>query len=302
MLGEIFYWVFNMSIAASVTGVIVILIRKIKRIPIRISYFLWVIPFLRMWLPVGLGSKFSFMSLISNFTSKTVVVYEGSRTFTMMNHIMAADSYFPITYKANMLEDLFNTTSVIWAIIAAAIIIAIGILYFVTKAELKGAKHIKDNVYLSDKITSPAVYGIIRPKIILPSAFEEKELKYILAHEKTHIKNGDNLLRMVAFVTAAVHWFNPLSWLFLRSFLADAELYCDEKLISKYDEDEKKAYAISLLECAESKNIFASAFGGAKIRIRFDSILSYKRLSLFSLICFIALAFAIAFVLLTNAV
>ena len=40
MLGEIFYWIFNMSIAASLCGLAVLLIRAIKIIPRRVSVWL----------------------------------------------------------------------------------------------------------------------------------------------------------------------------------------------------------------------------------------------------------------------
>jgi len=301
VLGEVFYWVFNMSIAAAITGAVVVLIGKIKRIPRRFAYIMWLAPFLRMWLPLGLGSKYSLMSLLSKVTTKTVIVYEGYETFTMMNHIMAANSYFPITYKISLLEDLFAVASVIWIIVAAAVLVSLVILYAITKSELSGACHFRDNVYLSEKVTSPAVYGVFRPKIILPADFAKKDLTYILAHENAHIKNADNLWRAVAFVTVAIHWFNPLAWIFLKSFLAETELACDERVLSRFGEEEKKAYAAALVDCAEDRNVFASAFGGARIRVRVDSILSYKKLSLLSGAFFTALAAAILYVLLTNA-
>ena len=99
MLSEIFYWLFNMSISASVVGIIVLILGKIKKLPRRLIRILWAIPFLRMWIPIGMTSKYSLMTLISKFTTKTVVVYDGELDFTFTNHIMAADKYHPITYK-----------------------------------------------------------------------------------------------------------------------------------------------------------------------------------------------------------
>ena len=52
MLQELFYWVFNMSITAAITGVIIMLIRLMKKIPRRLTVFLWIIPFLRMVFPL----------------------------------------------------------------------------------------------------------------------------------------------------------------------------------------------------------------------------------------------------------
>ena len=38
MLGEVFYWVFNMSIAATICMVPILLLRRIKKIPRRFLY------------------------------------------------------------------------------------------------------------------------------------------------------------------------------------------------------------------------------------------------------------------------
>lgn len=290
-----------MSIIATVTGIIIMLIKKIKRIPSRVICVLWIIPFLRMWIPVGMASKYSFMSLISKITTRTVTVFEGKKSFTTTNFVMEANSYFPITYKVDLFEDLFRIVSLIWIIVAIAILLSLVILYCITKAELRDAFHMRDNIYCSDKITSPAVYGIFRPRIILPLNIEKEELTYILAHENAHIKNADNLWRMIAFITTALHWFNPFAWVFLKNFLGEIELACDERVLAKYGEDEKKSYAMALVNVADNKNIFASAFGGAKIKVRIDNILSYKKLSFFSTLCFIVLILIIAYLLLTNA-
>ena len=299
MAGEIFYWVFNMSIAASLSGIIVLLIGRIRKLPRRFACVLFVIPFIRMWIPVGLGSKYGLLSLISRFTTRSVAIYGSS--FTTTNYIMAANSYFPITYKANVLENVFKISFYVWAVTAAALLIALFILYGATMRQLKNAKHLKDDVYISEYIDSPALYGIIKPRIILPASYEEKELDFVLLHERTHKKRGDNLWRMLAFITASVHWFNPFAWVLLRSYLSAAELACDEAVLAKCGEERKKAYALALVSSEEKKTFFASAFGGAKIRVRIENILSYKKLSALSAVGFTALVLVIMYTLLTNA-
>lgn len=298
---EFIYWLLNMSISASIVGIIIVLLSKIRRIPRAIIILLWIIPFLRMWIPIGMNSKCSLMSLLSRFTTKTVPVYEGTAGFSMMNHISLADTYFPVVYKVDLLEEVFKIAAIVWLVIAAALIIAMFIVYAVTKSELKDARHLRDNIYISDKITSPSVYGIIREKIIIPSAYQDDDLKYILMHEQAHIKRKDNLWRVIAILTACVHWFNPLSWLFLKTFLVNIELACDEAVLKRCTDSEKKSYANTLLNCAESKSLYASAFGGAKVRVRIERILSYKKLSTLSVVGFVALSVVVGYLLLTNA-
>ena len=301
MLGEVFYWVFNMSIVATLTGLIVMIIRSIDKIPRRFALLLWAIPFIRMCVPVAIGSDYGLMSAISRLTTKTIVVNNYPIDLTMTNCVMAADTYFPIIYKTDLLENVFNIAAVIWSIVGIAVLLTLGFIYVITQRELRGSTYFKDNIWISDKVTSPAVYGIFRSRIIIPEGYEENDLTFILAHENAHIRHKDNLWRIVGFIITAIHWFNPFAWLFLRKFLSDIELACDERVLKRYGETEKKAYASALINSVEHKNIFVSAFGGAKIRTRIENILSYKKVSIFSLISFATLITVIAYVLLTNA-
>lgn len=303
MLQEVFYWIFNMSITAALSGVIIMFVRLVKRIPRRLTVFLWVIPFLRMTFPFGLNSPYSLMSLLSKITTKTIVVYQPDNdiTFSMTNYVMAADTYFPITYKLDVLENIFRVASVIWIIVSLAILLMLVVTYFTTIYEIKDSTHLRHNVYLSEKLISPAVYGIVKPKIILPASYKDRDIALVILHEKTHIRSFDNLWRIIAFVIVAVHWFNPLCWLFLKRFLADLELSCDERVLAKLGADRAKDYASSLLESRQGTTVFASAFGGAKIRTRIENILAFKKLTWLSLAVFVALIGIIFYVLLTNA-
>lgn len=303
VIGRICYWVINMSIVASFMGLIVLLIRKIRFIPRRVSVFLWIIPFLRMAVPVGLNSRYSLMSLVSRLMTKTVTVYQPSDdiAFSFSNSIRAAESYSPITYKVNILGTVFSVAGMIWTVVSLALLIALTIIYVSTKNAVADSRLLESNIFFSDKVDSPAVYGIIRPKIIIPGSYEDMELKYIIRHEKTHIKRLDNLWRIIGFITASIHWFNPLSWVFLKAFLNDLELACDEMAVSGYDKEERKEYARTLLSCSGSKSLLVSAFGGAKVRTRIENVLSYKKMTAFSAIGFTLLVLVIIFTLITNA-
>jgi len=304
MAGEVFYWVLNVSILGSAAGIIVLLIRRIRAMPRFAIYLLWALPLIRLWMPVGLANKYSLLNFISQYATKTIVVWEPAPylpEFTMSNTIQAATEYFPIEYKTDLLENIFNTAGMVWVIITAAAILCSVLLYVLTKSALKGIVHIKGNIYRSDKVLSPAVYGIIKPRIILPTDITDADLEYILAHERTHIRRGDNLWRVIAVITACIHWFNPLAWVFLSCFFTDMELACDAGVLKRLDGDGRRKYSLALLSCSSGKTYYASAFGGAKTRLRIENILSYKKLTLMSGMCFAALITAIAVTLITNA-
>lgn len=305
MLSEIFYWVLNMSMLGGITGLIVALLRKIPKFPRFAAYLLWSLPLIRLWSPFGIANQWSLLNLISKYTTKTVIILDnmpGTPDFSMTNSIQAAERYFPIVYKTDLLKNIFEAASVVWCITAAAAILASVFLYALTKREFRNARYLGGNTWTSDKITSPAVYGLFKPKIILPDWISEKDMPIILAHERVHIRRRDNLWRMVAVITACMHWFNPLSWIFLRWFFEDMELACDTKALRNLGESRAKDYAAAILTCSAGKSYFTSPFGGVKTRVRIENILTYKKLTLLSMFAFSALISAVAFVLLTNAV
>ncbi len=64
---------------------------------------------------------------------------------------------------------------------------------------------------------APAVDGILRPSISLPDGIERlltgPELDAVLAHEVTHARRRDNLIRLVHEIGLCGLWFHPLVWI-----------------------------------------------------------------------------------------
>lgn len=111
MLGNVFYWVLNMSITATAAGLLISAVHKIKVIPRRIVCLLWGIPFIRMTVPFGLTSEYSLISLFSKFAAKTVLVREGSGVIpdaTMMNYIGCRKRLFPDSLQREQNESVIQ--------------------------------------------------------------------------------------------------------------------------------------------------------------------------------------------------
>ncbi len=303
MPGELFYWLFNMSLTAIVTGTVVMLIRQVRRIPRRITVLLWFAPFLRMIFPFGMSNPWSLMSLLSQLTTKSIPVFQipDGPYFTAVNHIMAADQYFPLVYKAHFLEGIFSIASILWLLGAAAVLTGLSFLYISGLQSSRKARHLRGNIYLSAAVRTPTVYGILRPRILLPEAGTCRHMDLVLLHETVHIRRGDNFWRLAAFAITAIHWFNPFAWLFLRLLLTDLELACDECVLASCGPERKKDYAHTLLDAHSPVPLFPSAFTGTHSRRRIENILSFRKLTFLSGLGFFVLISLIVFTLLTNA-
>lgn len=294
---DIFYWLLNMSIVASLAGLVIGLLRLIPGLPRRFVYPLWAVVLLRLWLPFGFASDFSILQLLPH--KKVPFLHSGLTS--CMNCIMGAADYFPIVYKSETLELIFTIASAIWVIAAAALLGFVAVSYVHSLRQSRRAVHWKNDLYVSEEVTGPIVCGILRPRILLPREYEDRELDWILAHERTHIRRLDNLWRLLGLITACLHWFNPLIWLFLKWFLADLELSCDEAVLRRCTAEERKTYAHTLLNSQAQRNLFASPFGHADTATRIRRILSYRNLSVTATVFVCIAAACISLALLTNA-
>lgn len=95
---------------------------------------------------------------------------------------------------------------------------------------------------------SPVSMGLFCPVIILPEELEDKKGEMVLRHELAHIKNCDVLLFMLIGLVTAVHWFNPAVYLLRREWRRISELDCDREAVSGYGLEERRAYAMMLVE------------------------------------------------------
>lgn len=98
--------------------------------------------------------------------------------------------------------------------------------------------------------------GVLHPVIVVPEAYftEKEQLRDILLHEMAHIRHGDTLLNFLVIVVVAVHWYNPLVYLYFTEVRAQFECYADETAVKGKDQEERTAYCQLLLEILRQQN------------------------------------------------
>jgi beta-lactamase regulating signal transducer with metallopeptidase domain len=103
----------------------------------------------------------------------------------------------------------------------------------------------------TDPSIGPALVGVFRPRLVLPSDFETRfdaqERALILAHEEVHRLSGHTVVNAVVEVARCANWFNPLVHLAAHRLRTDQELACDATVIAARP-SERRAYAQALLK------------------------------------------------------
>ena len=288
-----------MSIQGGLVSLVILGLRKIPRLPRRFAYALWLLPLLRLTIPFGIQSELSLLGQMGMKHIYLPSMPEYDQLFPALNSIGAADAYFPIVYKSAPLDKFFGVATLSWIFGALLCTLTATILYYRSRKEMLGAQPYGD-WYVSEGVASPVLCGIVHPKIIVPPGICPEDMEDILRHERVHIRRLDNLWRCLGVLVCCIHWFNPICWLCLKHFFADMELSCDEAAIRDLNEAQRRHYAATLLNTASRQSLFSSAFGGAKLGLRIQNILSYKKLTLAASIALVLLFAAIAVILNTN--
>jgi beta-lactamase regulating signal transducer with metallopeptidase domain len=109
-------------------------------------------------------------------------------------------------------------------------------------------------IALSRNISSPAVFGVFRPVLLLPvdaiHHLSPRRTGHILLHELTHIKRGDLLINTLYMLMQIIYWFNPLLWL-LRSKLQHLRELCCDGTVARMLRDETADYRDTIVEVTQ---------------------------------------------------
>ncbi len=143
----------------------------------------------------------------------------------------------------------------------------------------KDWKDVESEVWLCDDIDSPFLFGYLQPRIFIPSDMEEWQVSYVTAHETVHRRRRDYIWKTIAFMIAALHWFNPFVWIGFRCFCADLELSCDEKATRDMSDDDRALYAKALVTCSSSRRavpVQSLAFGKNAVKERIRVVMKKK--------------------------
>lgn len=301
----------DISLTASIVILVVIGIRQLlKRTPKVFSYALWGIVLLRLLIPISIESPVSIVpdqTTISNVMEFNEVLPEiefetpqdrennewirentpNDEPFTQTTRVFNTEVYLTIAWLIGM------------SVMMAASLISYGKL----RKRVRVCVPFRKGIYIADDIDTPFVMGIFHPTIYLPGTLDRAERKYIIAHERHHIRRGDHIFKALGLLAVTIHWFNPLVWVAFVLANRDMEMSCDEAVIRKFGEDIRADYSASLLNLATGHRLFAGnplAFGEGNPTDRVRNLAKWKKPAFWMVLICVVLCLVLAVCLLTN--
>ena len=310
VLPALFQAVLAMSLTAAAAALAVLLIRAVMRIlevPRAIVFLLWAVVLFRMVCPVSFSSNWSLLSLfpaaeeqVAGFSdddmSGNQVIWDSPQNHDRYQAGVAAGGTVispapeegggayvvtgpdgaspPATVETSVLPVL----SVIWVLGVLALWLWSLLSWLRLRLKLSAAVRTPDGAWESDRVDSPFVLGFFPPKIYLPLGLSGDTRRYVLLHERAHIRRGDHIVKVLAFLALAVHWFNPLLWVSWFLSCRDMESACDEAVLRRSPEDIRKNYSAALLSLAVAHPLRVPlAFGENDVKGRVKGALRWKR-------------------------
>ena len=310
----VFERILEMSGMASVVIVVVLLIRLcLRKAPRKYSYALWSVAAFRLVCPVSFKAFFSLL----NFTGRLKDMEVGQTVAHILSYTDTYDIAFPlippvdpsvveslppvtvttipspdvITPSAGnlvsvpepgttvpLIDRIIMIAAIVWLIGLAALLIYGIVSYVRLRRRMDTAVLAGENVWYSDRVQSPFILGFVRPKIYLPFGLSADQQRYVLAHERYHLKRFDHIVRPLSFLILAVHWFNPLVWVAYYMMGRDMEMSCDEKVLS--GGESVKDYSTTLLSFAANRRFPSPsplAFGESGVKGRIKNALNWKK-------------------------
>ena len=309
-MNELFLKIINMSISASWLVLAVLILRFVlKKAPKWINVLLWGIVAIRLICP------FSFESTLSLIPSaETIPLNIGMDSTPTINSGISAinNAVNPIISQSNTpmagasinpLQITIGIYEYIWIFGMIALALYTAISYWRLHRKVDTAVRYKDNIFQSENVSSPFVFGIIKPRIYLPFKMNGQDLEHVVAHEHAHIRRKDHWWKPFGFLLLTIHWFNPLMWMAYVLLCRDIELACDEKVIKELGNEQRGDYTQALVACSVNRRMIAACpltFGEVGVKERVKSVMNYKKPALWVIIIAVIVCVGVAVCFLTN--
>lgn len=286
-MDDVFLKLVNLSISASWLILAVLVLRVVlKKAPKWVMPLLWGVVALRLVCLFSIESALSLIPSAETIPSEIVtetrepVLYEQATLDIVTNPTLPSAAEVPVDVSRQQAQVDFNIYSVLWLAGMAALLVHALVSAGKLKKKLATAILLRDNIYESEFVDSPFVFGVVKPNIYLPMHMDEGTAAHVIAHERAHLARRDHWWKVLGYLVLALHWFNPLVWVAYILFCRDIELACDEKVVKGLDGAARADYSQALLSCAAPKRAVAAcplAFGEGNIKTRVKSALHYKK-------------------------
>lgn len=275
-MDELLHTLLTMSAAATVGALAVLVLRLfLKKAPRWITCLLWLAVFLRLVCPLSLPVSLPAVPAVQEITAPLLSSAPAEEP--------AAAAPSPVSDAPAPAEPAFDPVPLVlglWGTGTAGMLLWAVWSAHRLRRQVAEAVAVEKGVYESDRIAGPFLLGLVRPRIYLPAGLEDQARRYVLLHERAHLRRGDPWAKAFAWLALSLHWWNPVVHLAYRLFCRDIETACDQAVITPFSPQDRAGYAETLLRLGRAPRCPQAvplAFGEENTKHRVHHVLEFKR-------------------------
>ncbi|TDF94419.1 M56 family metallopeptidase [Paenibacillus piri] len=265
---NLFDWVCSVSIMATVLVMLILVTQLVlkHRLKPRWHYLMWLLVVLRLMLPWGPESELSIYNWIG---------------YTESVHSAVQLNQDELRTRAVMPESpgqaIYRNVFVIWLVGVCllgtytiwinrkfaqkmkketAAITDARVLELFNRCKKMMAVHKPIALMETGNLATPALFGFIKPQLIMPqtilTGLNDDQLQHVFLHELAHSKRNDIGVNWIMHGLLIVHWFNPVLWYAYRRMREDQEIASDALALSCLAPDKTRDYGYTLIKLLEN--------------------------------------------------
>lgn len=339
-LDYIFKIILLNSAIGSLIALLIIAAKKLfhNKIDAVVSYYIWFLLLLRLIIPNGFQMPVKNISIfpaervqiIQNTQNNSTTININNKIDTTANQKLNNENKF-MTINSLKTDGYIKVVEYIWlagALCLGTAILIINGLTFIRIYKQETCKDDKTTQILEEcksrmgilrkipivyekYIDTPAVFGLIRPKILINRVIAKKlsaeEKRYIFLHELSHLKRKDTITNWIMMILLTINWFNPIIWVSFMKIWEDGEEACDAYVLSYLNETEQKNYGATIINLEKimlrpqfTIGISRMVSNKSSIKRRIMRIVNYKKTLLKWWLFPICLIIAVVILVTTN--
>jgi bla regulator protein BlaR1 len=271
--GWLFGWLLRNSAHAALLGVVVWILERTfcRDLHPRWRYGLWLVVVVRLLLPIGPESRLSLFNLVDLAPAR--VAGAALQVLRLPTPVvvpaveppdpLADTPWWFIGALALWFSGALTLAGLVWrdhrrlrqSLAETSPIMDAEILDLLRQGKAVMSVRRRVAIVEAPQITSPAITGWRRPRVLLPSGLLERltpdEIRFLFLHELAHVKRADLPFNWVIAIIQILHWFNPVVWLALRRLLTVREEVCDDLVLRRCFPGAARDYGMTLLRLIE---------------------------------------------------
>ncbi len=305
-LSTIFPWLIDYTIDISILICLIFIIRSFasKKLPAWWQYSLWIVLLLRMLIPFKFETPLNIPNVVpisinvslfdSVLIEEELITPEFTPEFSSVSqgwNVHVDDLLLCIWFACSIIFGIYILVKNIRfrnAIRKEPLVTEKRVLDLLEECKKRMNTHTPLKITITKKVKSPALFGYIWPRLLLPVGVPEKlnddELTYMFMHELGHLKRHDIGVSWLITFIQIFQWFNPFVWLAFYQMRLDQESACDASVLSRIKHNQTIDYASTIVGFLENfcRNHKLPALVGilenqAQIKKRITMIVNYRK-------------------------